>query len=362
MTEAEFRAKWTAHLAILDELEGSRPRGHYFEQTPDEFWIDMLDTYGTIAAAAPALHISQGYITKTLRTRKIPYDTSHTTAEHRERFGALRDEADAHKAMVAELCLTTEPVELPDTADYMIFADIHYPTFSPLWIARQLAVAEFYGIRSAIFIGDTVTLDIISKFADIDRKERAPLQAELERLDMFLKWMGDHFDDMTFLVGNHELRFLRLLRGHVNASYLYKKLLDQKFVEADHLFIGNGERDGGGIRLVHRWQGKGRKATLSEVIEWARSNRQDTFAAHSHRFAWGWTNEGYRAGMLGGAFDEREMVWRQRGTNYIQWERGFCIYRAKPWRQWNGRRYIDRHGLIHPFTDGMTDWGDYGCE
>lgn len=335
-------------------------RKAYTDSLPREFWQALADhTDGFIGAVVGLTGISKEVIARHYKQHGIKWNHTHRTSADAHAWKERQAMLESHKRLVKRLIYTYKPKELAPKIGRVIFADIHFPTFSPLWVNRGLGVAEHFGYRSAVVIGDTANFDAVSKFAELDKGKPKPIQEMMLKFEAFLLSLNRYFDDISFLVGNHELRLLRLLEGHFDAEYLFGKLLRQKFVDADHIFIGPGGKGKGGIRLVHRWRGAGRKVMMSEPAELASACGQDVYVAHSHRYGHIWSNHSYRAGMLGGMVAEEELEYRTKHTDYINWQNGFFVYHPKPWRDGDGQR---RFGLMQGFADGETDWREYGCE
>lgn len=333
------------------------PRKAYMDGLPKEFWEAVIGVGdGAVIQAARAVNISQEVIARYCDQWEIPRMTVDGIAwADRERLLC------AQKRIFELADYTRNDVELSPHIGRMVFADLHWPMYSEKYLNRGITVARKLGYRSVVFMGDTANLDAASKFADLRRGDkRPPLQQALGEFEEMLLMLKEHFDEMHFVVGNHELRLLRLLQGHFSAEYLFGKLLNgEKFIDADHIFIGDRRPMEGGIRLVHRWRGYGRKAMMSEPAELCDKYKQDVGVAHSHRYGHIWTNHTWRAWMLGGMLEEKEMLWRMQETSYIGWQNGFFAYHPRAWKDPDGR---DRFGLMQGFTDGETDWESWGCE
>lgn len=97
-----------------------------------------------------------------------------------------------------------------------VFSDIHVPYQDEAWLARMFRHAVRNGCRKAIFAGDTLDFEEISRFSKA-RQGEEPL-SPIKVCARFLKAAVKSFPDGIWLTrGNHEIRLVRGIEAAINA-------------------------------------------------------------------------------------------------------------------------------------------------
>jgi len=226
---------------------------------------------------------------------------------------------------------------LPDD-DYMISCDYHAPYFSELWVNRMLCIADKFGIKKHIIVGDLLDCDW-AKYYYSDTK--SSLDREVKHTDPLFKAL-DYFDMNYLLHGNHENRINRSTDGSVQARHLFheygKDVWDEKFRYStyDKLNIGTD------WMVVH--PGSYSQIGGSVATRLAAKFQRHVLNAHGHFVALRFGRSGKHMGIdLGGMFDKSKTEYiNKKTTTHPFWNNGFCAL---------------KNNHIHLFNDS-TDW-DY---
>jgi len=223
--------------------------------------------------------------------------------------------------------------------DYMVSCDHHSPYFSEVWENRLIAIADRFGIRKHIVIGDLFDMDFIKKHPDFDGVEKSTLDKEVYYSDPALKAL-DYFDENYLITGNHERRVNLSTEGKVQAKHLFglfgKEIWDRKFKYSvyDKMFVGDN------WMVVHPRSYSQISTSVAKRL--AEKYKKNIINSHGHFVGMTYERSGtYLAIDLGGMFDIRKIDYiNLRTTTHPFWKNGFGML---------------REGKFWHFTD-ETDW------
>jgi len=225
--------------------------------------------------------------------------------------------------------------------DYMISCDDHSPFYSEIYENRLLAIADRFGIRKHIKIGDMFDMDSIKRHPVLDGEKPLGLDGEVFHSDPVIK-ACDYFDENILITGNHERRIGIQTEARIQARHLFglfgKDIWEKKFKYSiyDKLFIGEE------WMVVHPVSYSQISTSVAKRL--AEKFKRNVINSHGHFVGMTYERSGtYLAIDLGGMFDARKIAYiNLRTTTHPIWKNGFGML---------------RNGKFWHFTD-ETDW-DY---
>ena len=249
-----------------------------------------------------------------------------------------------HRYQILSQCIE----ELPDIKiyeantlpmdDYMISCDDHSPYFSTIYENKLLMIAEFFGIKKHIKVGDLVNQDYASHWTQKEGEERLELDEEIAKSEPLFKAL-DYFDQIYLVRGNHEDRINRITDSRIQAGHILKlfgQSIYDKFIYTpyDKMFIGDD------WMVVHPRSYS--QISGSVAVRLAEKFHRNILSAHGHFVSLRYDRSGkYMAMDLGGLFDKRKISYRNLSTtSHPEWTNGFGML---------------RNGHFWHFHEG-TDW------
>jgi len=223
--------------------------------------------------------------------------------------------------------------------DYMVSCDDHSPFYSEIYENRLLAIADRFGIRKHIKIGDLFDMDYIKRYPVMDGEESLGLDGEVFHSDSVIN-ACDYFDENYLITGNHERRVGIQTESKIQAKHLFglfgKEIWEKKFKYSiyDKLFIGNN------WMVVHPVSYSQISTSVAKRL--AEKFKRNVINSHGHFVGMTYERSGtYLAVDLGGMFDIRKVAYiNLRTTTHPVWKNGFGML---------------RNGKFWHFTD-ETDW------
>jgi len=217
--------------------------------------------------------------------------------------------------------------------DYMIACDDHSPHFSALYENRLLSIAEFFGIKKRIIVGDLITQDYASHWAKEEGEERLTLDGDIQQSEPLFKSL-DYFDEIYLVRGNHEDRINRITDARIQGKHILKLFGERihhkfKYTPYDKVFIGD------------EWVAVHPKSysqiSGSTAVRLAEKFHRHVLNAHGHFTALRWDRSGKYMGIdLGGMFDVRKIPYiNLRTTTHPAWNNGFAMLRKGKIWLWN---------------------------
>ena len=229
--------------------------------------------------------------------------------------------------------------------DYMISCDHHAPYFSELWVNRKLVIADKFGIKKNIEVGDLFDFDFIKMHKPIDGEKRLGLDGEVEHCNPLIKAL-DYFDENNVLRGNHEWRASRYTDSKIQARHLFgifgAEIWKKKFKYSvyDKMMIGKK------WMLVHPQSYS--QISGSTAVRLAEKFHRHVLNAHGHFIALRYDRSGKYMGIdLGGMFDKSKISYiNLQTTTHPIWNNGFGMiydghfyhfHEGTDWKYWLGK-------------------------
>jgi len=210
--------------------------------------------------------------------------------------------------------------------DYMISCDHHSPFFSEVYENRLIAIADRFGIRKHIIIGDLFDMDFIKRHPVFEGEEILGIEGEAYHSDPIIN-LCDYFDENYLITGNHERRVGIQTAAKIQAKHLFglfgKEVWDNKFRYSiyDKLFIGED------WMVVHPVSYSQISTAVARRL--AEKFNKNVINSHGHFVGMTYERSGkYLAVDLGGMFDIRKIAYiNLRTTSHPVWKNGFGMLR-----------------------------------
>jgi hypothetical protein len=221
--------------------------------------------------------------------------------------------------------------------DYIITADYHSPYFSVPWHNRSLAIAERFGIKKLIVIGDLVDFGFASHYYSDHKPGIADEADENRRL---IQSLLAQFEEIVVVKGNHEDRLGRQTNGIVQARYLFELWAGTEYGKRFKYSLYDKLTIGGEWLCVHPRSYSQRAGIASRAL--CSKYLKNVLNTHGHHVGWNYDPSGkFLAVDLGGMFDPEKIEYMNvKTTTHPTWNQGFGML---------------RNGYFHLF-DERTDW------
>ena len=226
--------------------------------------------------------------------------------------------------------------------DFIIVGDVQLPTTDWDFAAKVPLVAKKFKIKNLIIAGDFINADAFSDYPDTERLPAfmEEIRAGRQLLD---SWDGA-FKNIYYLMGNHEVRFMRWSEGQLGAEVLGNMLHNSKLraYNATRAVVRSGKEL---WRVTH--QDSYRKNTGSVGQELAHKYQMNVITHHEHA-----------VGILRDKFDHFTIVsngglHREEAMHYVQ---QYDTVRKRMSQSF----VLLRRGIAHLLTPyNMTDWSMY---
>ncbi len=226
--------------------------------------------------------------------------------------------------------------------NYMISCDDHSPYFNALYQNRLLMIAQFFGIKKHIKVGDLIDQSYIKSWAPKEGEKQSTLDEEIEQSEPLIKAL-DYFDRVYLVRGNHEGRVTRATDAKIQAKHIlliFGQRIHEKieYTPYDKLFIGDK------WMVVHPKSYS--QVSGSTAVRLAEKFQRNVLNAHGHFSAFRYTRSGEHLGVdLGGMFNIHKIGYINLSTTtHPAWNNGFAMLR-------NGKAWL--------FNES-TDWDFWG--
>lgn len=221
--------------------------------------------------------------------------------------------------------------------DYIITADYHSPYYSTLWHNRSLAVAERFGIKKLVVIGDLVDFGFASFFYADHKPGIADESDENRRL---IQSLLAQFEEIVVVKGNHEDRLGRNTNGIIQARYLFALWSGPEYGKRFRYSLYDKLTIGDEWMCVHPKSYSQKAGIASRAL--CSKYLKNVLNTHGHHVGWNYDPSGkFLAVDLGGMFDPEKIEYMNiKTTTHPVWNPGFGML---------------RNGYFHLF-DQQTDW------
>ena len=217
-----------------------------------------------------------------------------------------------------------EPIRLDVPEEgIVVTADWHIPLFDHTY-ASEMMQRTVDKQKSIVIAGDFFNFDALSSY---DPKQMGTIEYELAAGRDILKSLGQYFDDIYFIWGNHDDRLVRALGFKLQFTEAMKMALGDTlegiatFSNLDHLWL-DGEADSIYVNHPKTYS----RVPLSGPIRLSDKYRASIICAHSHHCAIGHASDGISiVSEAGGFFDRHVTSYLQRSTTFPTWQQGYSV-------------------------------------
>ncbi len=222
--------------------------------------------------------------------------------------------------------------------DYLITCDYHSPYYSVLWHNRTLAIADKFGVKKIIIVGDLIDFGFASHYYS-DHKPGIDDESDENR--RLVHSLLDAFDEVYLVKGNHEDRLGRQTNGMVQARYLLELWAGRDYGKRFHYSLYDKLTIGNEWLLVHPKSYSIISTKVAKIL--ASKFHKNILNTHGHFLGYGYDISGkYYAADIGGVFDKEKIEYKNiKTTTHPEWVNGFAVLK-------NGHPYL---------FDDLTDWG-----
>lgn len=212
------------------------------------------------------------------------------------------------------------------TGDWILSADWHIPTHNLEWVSRLIGVARKLKIRKLVIGGDFINFDALSYFylREGGKQTTVKLESEYEEAEGVMDVLETWFDEIVWILGNHEWRFMRVHRWGTKPEKLLSfvnRLCDQRYKISglSYLYVDD-------IRVTHPQNYRSAKLSMANAL--STKFRCPVVQAHGHFLSLGYSTGGYRIGDTGCLCNpDRTDYIAKADTTHPRWNNGFLVYK-----------------------------------
>jgi hypothetical protein len=221
--------------------------------------------------------------------------------------------------------------------DYIITCDYHSPYYSVAWHNRSLQIAERFGIKKLVVIGDLVDFGFASRYYSDHKPGIADEADENKRL---IQSLLAQFEEIVVVKGNHEDRLGRQTNGLIQARYLFELWSGPEYGKRFKYSLYDKLTIGDEWLCVHPRSYSRVSMGVARLL--AAKYHKNIINTHGHFLGYAYDISGqYLAIDLGGMFDMQKIEYMNiKSTTHPFWNPGFGML---------------KNGYFHLF-DSRTDW------
>lgn len=248
------------------------------------------------------------------------------------------------KARVPESPYPRYDTPLEYVGDALVLPDPEFPYHDDTFINQVLDLAAAWDIRHCVVAGDALHFNSLSAWepgwtiSGDDELAGPNLGQELRVASGMLRTLADQFDDMDYILGNHEGRMIRALGAVVSPDFLTNILsLDKKW-RISPFYFSRVLSEGVPYLIEHpRTTSLGAPGVLADKFQ------ANILMAHSHKVGMTSSRSGQWQGWhIGACVDESRLPYAsQRHNAGNPHKLGAAIVRG---------------GFLYPLFDGWVDW------
>lgn len=222
------------------------------------------------------------------------------------------------------------PIVIRD-ADAIITADWHVPLYDPEYVNAMIERARHLDVRTLVIAGDFFNFDALSAYDP--KQDEAGLEGEIEAAQSVMSVLGETFDRIVFVWGNHDARLHRALgykmqfKTAMNLVFgeLGRDLLAKiEFTNLDHVWFEFSEAPPDRRRWYICHPQSYSRIPLSTARQLTAKMNANVITAHAHHCAVGYGTDGRKiAAEIGGFFDRTKTQYLQRSTTFPNWQQGY---------------------------------------
>jgi hypothetical protein len=221
--------------------------------------------------------------------------------------------------------------------NYMISCDYHSPWVNTIFLNLYLSIAERFGIKKNIIIGDLFEYHFIMQHYT---EEERSLDKEVEQTAPVIKAL-DYFDENILLQGNHERRIGIQTNSLIQAKHLFGlfggKVWAKKFKYSIYDKLNIEDK----WLLVHPQSYS--QISPRVAVRLAEKFHRNVINSHGHLVGSTYDRSGkFQAIDLGNMMDKSKVDYiNLRTTTHPMWKNGFgmlrngCFYHFREESDWN---------------------------
>lgn len=249
-----------------------------------------------------------------------------------------------------------KPLQLDLIDKWLYCADLHIPSHSAKMLERLIAVAQYENVKRLVIGGDLMDMATISQWPNIVPQHS--LSYTQEMTGDVLVMLGEIFEEIVVVPGNHDARLVKKLNTHMSFesilwSCIKGRTLKGKLIASDFPFVYIGDEGSSGpdIGIVAGHPTFYSSVAAKTLADVAMLQHRNVLGSHVH--------------IVGQMFSKCGRYWAvdpgcmcdENNTPYHQLNAGLSKFPA--WRQ---GFVLMRHNRPQLLTDGWVNWGDFGIE
>lgn len=129
--------------------------------------------------------------------------------------------------------------------DWLVISDLHIPFLDIRWWEKAMITAKEHGLRKALVAGDLLDALPASRYPDLVPKYRKGF--EDRQLYTVCDHLGTDFEEVIFMPGNHDRRYIKQSEGTLTFSGLLASFIDGlpniTVTEYDRLYLNSSGTD-----------------------------------------------------------------------------------------------------------------------
>lgn len=203
-----------------------------------------------------------------------------------------------------------KPLDL--AGNWLIVGDVHVPTTKFDFAKLAVTVAKYYNIKNLLIAGDFFNFDLFSRYDPLTvgtswKQER---EAGKALVKFWLTW----FDDIRFLMGNHDRRMIKWSAGHLDEYDIFGLITTSPKASFSNFGYCNLVSGNEHYLVTHSSEYSVNQLTVADQL--AQKNQCHIISHHEHHVAKGFDRFGrYVLVNNGGLFDESKMAYAKLDTN-----------------------------------------------
>ena len=280
-----------------------------------EWWVKQK--FPMISHCAEELKLDRATVRKTIRKHNLdsPNSAKARTIEYYQRLENL----ETLQNLIVPRLLNIPKIH----GDAIFSADYHCPCVDLDIINCIIKDGKEYHIKRLLIGGDLTNLDALSHYVrKFGGNANTPkLTAEMEITQKVLRKLSDWFDEIIYILGNHEARFSKAVSNEWSFGIIMKSLEipTLKFKDDYKIYVDN-------IRVSHPKSYSQTKLSVASRL--CDKFNCDVVAFHGHFASIGFSRGGYRCVDGGNCADvERIEYMNLADTTHPIWNQAYVVYK-----------------------------------